>query len=403
MASLATYCYKVELSFIETAHSKEFTIIDKSIQYIVLDYEYIKYNMPIIYIVVKLDAAVYELMQRAQNTNSGMVTLTLKRRRKKATHPIDQIIIQDQFNYYITDDPNENKKMDDNVKGKGVAFKKTTIGLIKKKLIGDNNKSFNGVYKNTTPFDLVKLATKDLSNVIIEPFTNNPTVANLMIPPTPTIMQFISYVNAQYSFYNSPFIFFMDFDKIYLKSNSGKYVDVKEQGMPYIAIDIRDMASHQAHLTGIVSDPDQDAYLIYINKTNAQVFNDRETADKANVTISVTADGKSETTNIDTSILSKTDESIGSKIYIKQKEETSGSSEMATNTIIDNMITLKITKSDMDISIFTPNKEYLVSKFENDDKYTGRYFLVSKKIVLVQSGIYFDASTTLELRMVLHY
>ena len=76
---------------------------------------------------------------------------------------------------------------------------------------------------------------------------------------------------------------------------------------------------------------------------------------------------------------------------------------MATNTIIDNMITLKITKSDMDISIFTPNKEYLVSKFENDDKYTGRYFLVSKKIVLVQSGIYFDASTTLELRMVLHY
>ena len=80
MASLATYCYKVELSFIEIAHAKEFTIIDKSIQYIVLDYEYIKYNMPIIYIVVKLDAAVYELMQRAQNTNSGMVTLTLKRR-----------------------------------------------------------------------------------------------------------------------------------------------------------------------------------------------------------------------------------------------------------------------------------------------------------------------------------
>ena len=164
MASLATYCYKVELSFIETTHSKEFTIIDKSIQYIVLDYEYIKYNMPIIYIVVKLDAAIHELMQRAQNTNSGMVTLTLKRRRKKATHPIDQIIIQDQFNYYITDDPNENKKMDDTVKGKGIAFKKTTIGLIKKKLIADNNKSFNGVYKNTTPFDLVKLATKDLSN-----------------------------------------------------------------------------------------------------------------------------------------------------------------------------------------------------------------------------------------------
>ena len=53
---------------------------------------------------------------------------------------------------------------------------------------------------------------------------------------------------------------------------------------------------------------------------------------------------------------------------------------------------MKIVKTELDGSMITPNKEYIIKNKTENRKYDGRYLLVSKKeILLKQEGIFISA------------
>ena len=74
-----------------------------------------------------------------------------------------------------------------------------------------------------------------------------------------------------------------------MKSNSGKYIDPKDNEHPYIAIDIRKLTDVDVNLAGMVTDDDQEAYIIYVDAADAEIHPDRVTPETASKIVTTTA------------------------------------------------------------------------------------------------------------------
>ena len=70
-------------------------------------------------------------------------------------------------------------------------------------------------------------------------------------------------------------MFYMDFEKTYLRSYDGSYIDAGDGDHKNIAIDVRDLTQYKGLASGIVEDPDQDAYIIYVNGSDCTISVDR--------------------------------------------------------------------------------------------------------------------------------
>ena len=136
--------------------------------------------------------------------------------------------------------------------------------------------------------------------MVIQPFVNNVSFDQLSCPTIGSVGQFIQYINSQYSFYNGPYTYFMDFDRTYLRSNDGMYIDAKDGLYPYIAFDIRDLTEYQVHTTGMVFDKDQKAYIVYSDGNSAKIITDRGTSQLSSNVIAVTSEGQTTSATIDT-------------------------------------------------------------------------------------------------------
>ena len=63
-------------------------------------------------------------------------------------------------------------------------------------------------------------------------------------------------------------------------------------------------------------------------------------------------------------------------------------------------VIINISRSDMDTSILTPNKEFIVKNYEENKQYDGRYLLSYKKEIMTQQGEDFISNVVFGLRKV---
>ena len=230
----------------------------------------------------------------------------------------------------------------------------------------------------------------------MQPFTNNIELESFSCPPIGTVGQFIAYVNSQYSFYNGSYIYFMDFDKTYLRSNDGSYIDAKEGGYPYIAFDIRDMTEYQAQTIGIVEDSKQKAYVIYVDGANARITMNRSTSQLNGNVISINSEGSSTTANIDTSAITSIASNMNGANILRSDDPNAAN--VVASSIEESVGTLMITKTDMDSKIFTPNKQYLLSNYQDNPSYCGIYYLTGKEELYLRSGTALKCQITLGMK-----
>ena len=64
-------------------------------------------------------------------------------------------------------------------------------------------------------------------------------------------------------------------------------------------------------------------------------------------------------------------------------------------------IVLQINKTELDGSLFTPNKEYMVRNYSTYKMYDGRFMISFKKEVMVKDGINYIPSMIIGLRKIL--
>ena len=68
--------------------------------------------------------------------------------------------------------------------------------------------------------------------------------------------------------------------------------------------------------------------------------------------------------------------------------------------IDSSSVVLQLTRTEIDSSIITPNKEYIVQNYREFQEYNGRFILVSKKEVYIQQENEFVSNTLLVFKKV---
>ena len=393
-AFVTTFIYDCELAF-NSIDGTSTTIIKDAIKYIIIEHDYRKSIMPVMYMKVNLIPSVYNKMVPEQGKSKIYLKL-YRTKRKGSTSSAPKKVIYDEFDYYMTDDPSGFRKLDTIGEEKGVAFKECFIGLIKLDLQKKNQRTFEGVYKNTNMASLVQSATSHMK-MVIQPFVNNRYFSSFVCPTINSVGQFIAYLNNRYSFYNGSYTYFMDFDKTYLRSNDGSYIDAKDGDFRYVAFDIRDMTAHQALTTGMVEDPDQDAYIVYVPGQDAQITIDRVTSNLVGTVNAVdTKDGSSlQVSNVNTQYITNIGTTGSTLMHISK--DPNGAKNFTTR-VAENSDTLMITKVDMDSRVFTPNKQYLLCNYEDNPKYCGIYYMVNKKEIYLRNGNQMSCQMTITFK-----
>lgn len=391
MAYQSSFDYDCELSF--NYDGKSSRILKECVKYIIITYDYMRRVMPIIYMKISLPANIYNKMVPAQG--KGKLYFKLYRTKQNVTSSTPKACIYDEFDYYMPDDPNSFKPLDETNADQGSSYKECTIGLIKSELTEQNQRTFEGIYKNTNTASLIQSATQHMK-MVMQPFTNNIQLSSFSCPPIGTVGQFIAYVNSQYSFYNGSYVYFMDFDKTYLRSNDGSYIDAKEGGYPYVAFDIRDMTEYQAQTVGIVEDPKQKAYIIYVDGANARINVSRSVSQLNGNVISINSEGSSTTANIDTSAITSIASNINGANILRSDDPNAAN--VLASSIEESIGTLIITKTDMDSKIFTPNKQYLLSNYQDNPSYCGIYYLTGKEELYLRTGTALKCQITLGMK-----
>ena len=395
-----TFRYTCEMAFNRVnGGSKE--IMKECIKFIMIDHDYNKRIMPVIYVKVNLEPSLYNEMVPDQ----GKAKIYLKIssiKTKGSTSSRARKVIYDEFDYYMTDDPNAFKRLDEITNSDGLAYKECYIGLIKTELQEKNKKSFEGIYKNTNIMSLVQSATSGMK-MIIQPFVNNTEIETFVCPPLTSIGQFIAYLNSQYSFYNGSYMYYMDFDKTYLRSNDGAYIDANDSDMPYIAFDVRDLTSYQALTTGIVEDTNQGAHIVFVSATDAEMVVDK-VSNQVSGQITSVDQSKGEIGSaavVDTTSITNLASNIEAQTIINSSDPNAAKN--TATVMVENTDIFTITKIDMNTSVFTPNKQYLLSNYEDNPKYCGVYYMVSKKEIYLTTGIDMSCQTTITLKKCADY
>ena len=189
----------------------------------------------------------------------------------------------------------------------------------------------------------------------------------------------------------------MDFDKTYLRSNDGSYIDAKDGDYKYVAFDIRDLTAQQALTTGMVEDPDQDAYIVYVAARDAQITVDRVTSSLVGKVQAVDAqDGSTlQTSNVNTKYITNIGTAGSTLTHVSVDPNAA---KNMTTRISESSNTMIITKVDMDSRVFTPNKQYLLCNYEDNPKYCGVYYMTNKREIYLRNGNQMSCQMTITFK-----
>ena len=390
---ITTFKYECEISF-NSSDGTSFDIPSPVIRYIVINRDFETKVMPLIYLGINLEPKYYNKMVPEQGTSK--IHMNLYRTMVESTSSAPKSVIYDEFDYFMSDDPDSYSVTDTIADDSGQSYKRCFIGLVKLDLLKQNQKSFEGVFKDTNSTSLVQSATSDMK-MVIQPFHYNTKFKTFVCPKITTVGQFIAYLNSKSSFYKGSYTYFMDFDKTYLRSNDGSYIDAKDGDFKFIAFDIRDLTSYQSLATGIVEDKSQDAYIIYVTGNDAKITIDRVTStnigdvEAVNTATGTTIDAAAVNTEEVTNIGS------GGSTLVRATEDPHAA-DSAAAIISENANTLSITKMDMDSRIFTLNKQYLLCNYENNPKYCGVYYMIKKEEIYLRVGDDLRCSITIVMK-----
>lgn len=393
-AFITTFVYECELAF-NSIDGTSTEIMKEAIKYIIVEHDYRKAIMPVMYMKVNLIPSVYNKMVPEQGKSKLYLKL-FRTKRKGSTSSAPKKVIYDEFDYFMTDDPSGYKKLDTIGEEKGVAYKECFIGIMKLDLQKQNQRSFEGIFKNTNMASLVQNATSHMK-MVIQPFVNNKTFKSFICPPLNSVGQFIAYLNKRQSFYNGSYTYFMDFDKTYLRSNDGSYIDAKDGDYKYVAFDIRDLTAQQALTTGMVEDPDQDAYIVYVAARDAQITVDRITSSLVGTVQAVDAqDGSTlQTSRVNTKYITNIGTAGSTLTHVSVDPNAA---KNMTTRISESSNTMIITKVDMDSRVFTPNKQYLLCNYEDNPKYCGVYYMTNKREIYLRNGSQMSCQMTITFK-----
>ena len=307
--------------------------------------------------------------------------------------------IKDTFIYFLPKDMNSNKDLDYNnyTKDSIDIYKKVTIGLMKLDNIVNNKRIINDVFRDTT---IVNMILKYLSHMklVIEPISNTNTIPSFIVPPISSISEYIKFLDDYFTLYPTGYRLFYDYNVTYLISSSGKHIDTNDSNNYSVIINVNNTITEESKIQGMEIDRKQKTYFIEVDSKDINMFQDEATDKTYNTILGIGSDGsnnkvKLNTENIDHSIEKTRIERIPNnnlKILNNMKRK-----------IEDKSIYVNVVKTELDTSILTINREYIIRNFDKLGYRNGRFLLSRKREIYTLDNDNFILSCILTFRKIL--
>ena len=390
--------YKLEMSLL--IGKKYYEIPRNSVKTILISSDYDKNNMHIIYMRIRMSSTIYN--QMVLNNDRATISFRLFKFDDKSVSGVVESYIEDNFTYIMPTDPNYNEAMEQYVSGSSTAYNDNAdtymegyLALTSLKLVGDNVKLINTIVKDTDIMSIVHKFTSHM-NMCIEPFDNRDHIDQMIIPPITTISKLLAYLNDQYCFYKNGYRYFRSFNTTYLLSANGNAVKEGINSFNTIIISICDPLDEKGKSNAIDLDRTNHAYIIYVDAKKTSISVDKFANKQYNSIIGVDTEGNTIQEELrvpptpdstEKTIITRTD-SLDYIYNIKRAVESVS-------------VILTVSKTEIDSSLFTPNKEYQIKHYSSSREYDGKYILSYKKEVLVQQGEEYIGNILFGLRRIL--
>ena len=171
-------------------------------------------------------------------------------------------------------------------------YSEVVIGLVSEELIEHNMVNQDLVVKNCNMMGAVCYFTYHMP-MVIEPFTYNEDIDQLIIEPQESIKEIIRYLNNIKVFYDTPLRYFMDYHRTYLLSSSGKPVEVNGEESSTIIISMKDIDTDgDAFEQGLSYNKRDRCYELKILSNENQYIEDNTTDKIANKLVGVVDPGR---------------------------------------------------------------------------------------------------------------
>lgn len=376
--------YSISLTYIK--NNIEVEIGSDKIQTMVIEYDYDKKNMPIILMRLTIDKELLDHMIKNENKT---IILTLRKYKESASLNIFKSVIKDEFFYFLDNNMNYLEDLDYSNpinKDNKDMVKIITIGLMKKDIILRNKVLTNTVYNNSSLLDIVcdKFTGIDL---LVEPFKDNKIINNFIVTPIETLTKFISFLDNQFTLYNTPYRFFYDFNRAYLLSSSGKAVPSNNEKYSSVFININNTITPESKVEGMKEDSKSKAYIVNVDTSNINISIDSATTLSYNKIIGIDSDGNTKSIEIDSDI-------NGNRFKITRISNNNLDSLSTIKGNVDiNKTVINIIKEQVDTDVFTINKEYYIKNYDKLSDKNGRYILAAKKELYIKETDNFQMTT----------
>ena len=381
--------------------TKNYTFPRNSIRTIIIDDSYDKNTMPIIYIKVRISSVLYNKL--VLNADKGTISFRLFKFTRDTKSSIREVYIEDNFTYIMTSDPNYNEALEQFVNNTNTddaessdTYMEGFIGLMSLQCIEDNKKLINDIIKDSNLPSIVHKYTNHM-NMCIEPFEYVDVIKQHIIPPMTTITSLLKWLNDNFTFYKSGYRYFRDFTTTYLLSMNGRAVSDGTSRFNTIVFSIRDPLDHLGKVNSMELDNTNHAYIIYVDASDTSIHIDRTTNKHYNSIVGVDGIGNTvqEHLNLPESPM------LSEKVLLERTYPNNIEKIYSTKTAIESAsVIVTIRKSEIDSTIFSPNKEYQIKNYSDNREFDGRYLLSYKKEIILRQDDGYIGGVAVGLRKI---
>ena len=239
--------YKYEITMDYHGDPKDVHITGENILGITIDYGFdTEAIQPMVMAKLRLDRKFIDIL--VKNKDSGRMSLFIDKTRVDMEEEggVRTPYIHTTCMYDLMDDVYADKTLlysdrsgdYDKAENKEDAYTEIVIGLISQDLVEKNMVNQDLVIKDCNMMGAVCYFTSHMP-MVIEPFTYNDSIDQLIIEPVESVKEIIKYLNNIKVFYDTPLRYFMDFHRTYLLSSSGRPVEVQGEQSPTVIISMK--------------------------------------------------------------------------------------------------------------------------------------------------------------------
>lgn len=387
--------YKFRMSMKYVLDGEVYEIDTVNIRSLVIDNDYRNYNMPTIYTTISISKKLFDKM--VENQDRSTIILKLEKAVANSDMPnMYENYIEDKFIYFIAEDTNKTDGYDySEEEDREDIFRITTMGLLCQDHVNKNKKALNGVINGKLSSAMYYL-TGHLP-IVIEPPSNNIMLKNKYIPPLNSVAKSLKYLNSIHVLYDTEYRFFIDFECAYLLSSSGKAVPREDEDITKVYVVCRNSYDAISKIQGLIISERDSLYMIDVDGIDSTVA-DNHAHDKVFDTLAA-MDLEGDKTK--SSITNKDDDSVivQKTKAIRIPNGNTGIVSHMTKSIDGNSVQILVMKNDVDPSVFSMNKEYIVrcDDVYNTTDYNGNYVLTRRREIYIRS----DEETSMSMMLLL--